>query len=357
MDFLYSGAMIRLDQAPIPVIVSDRKLGLEIEVDVGYNGDLNDLNHTMAGWTRHSDGSLNRGWEFVFDGPAKLDASKARVELFCSTIRDVNVHRGGGYHVHVQGHNYSKSNCYHLAWLYTKCQSVINKLVAESRASSTYCKPYDISNFRNGCAEFIRNFTSIGSQTASSRSSAKSSGNRYHTINFNMMGCATENDRSIEFRQGSVSKRFAIVFGWACFMVALTESAKNHSKVEGLPNHCQMGDLLGFLREYERESGSSNIADWVQWRYDYLNQKPDDAELRLALETVAESPIGLYGLSRKLDINLAVCRRLIDKLVEKKLIFKRTGSTAYTAAYEFKAEEDLKTLLKALSSRQNPVEG
>jgi hypothetical protein len=92
------------------------------------------------------------------------------------------------------------------------------------------------------------------------------------------------------------------------------------------------------------------VADWVRWRYDYLNQKPDDAELRKALEAIAESPVGLYGLSRKIDINLAVCRRIIEDLLRKALIFKGHGS-AYRASYEFKAEADLMAMVAVAKTK------
>ena len=347
--------MIRIDNAPVPVVQSRRKLGLEIEVDVGHGGSRESINRSIQGWSLQGDGSLANGIEFIFDGPVLVDTAKERVERFCTTIKDVNVHRRGGYHVHVQGNNYSHADSFSIALLYTKCQNVINKLVASSRIDNTYCKAWTVADFRNGVEAFIRT-CNLTTQSSPTRGSAKHVAGRYRTVNLNMMSCRDENQRSIEFRQGSVSKRFAVVFGWATLVLALAEAAKDNVKVNRLPENCSLQDMLAFLRDYERSSGSTNVSNWVQWRYDYLNQKPDDAELRLALETIAGGPVGLYGLSRKLDINLAVCKRLLDELTAKNLIFKRPNGTAYIASYEFKAEEDLKTILTVLATRQAPVE-
>lgn len=352
--------MIRIDNAPIPEVRSRRKLGLEIEVSIGnQNRSVIDLN--VQGWSRQTDGSIGNGWEFVFDGPVLVETAKDRIDRFCAALKEVNVHRAGGYHVHVQGNDYSKEDCYYIVMLYTKFQNVIDKLVAPSRVGNMYCRPWTMADLHHsvsphhGVSAFMRT-CGLERQDCSGRSSAKHISGRYRTVNLNMMACRDEGQRSVEFRQGSVSKRAGVVFGWASMLLAMTEAAKKHEKVAALPVNCSLQDMLTFLQEYERESGSSNISNWVQWRYDYLNQKPDDAELRLALEKIAESPIGLYGLSRKMDINLVVCKRLLAELMTKGLIFKRPGGTAYVASYEFKAAEDLKTILEAMRTRQTPVD-
>lgn len=346
--------MIRNDNAPTPNVVSDRKLGLEIEIDIGHKGDLADLPN-ITGWVKKGDGSLSHGYEYTFHGPVTPGTAKERCERFCTSVTDVNVHRSGGFHVHVQGINYSHEDCFHLALIYTKFQHVIDKLVAKSRIGNTYCKPFDMSVFAGGPEEFARRRHII--PLVESRGSAKGVANRYMNVNLNMMACRDESDRSIEFRQGSVSKRFGVVYGWPCFLVALTELAKRKdifgSVIESI--RLTLQDLLALLHKWETASGSTGVADWVEWRHDYLNQKPDDAELRLALEAIAEAPIGLYGLSRKIDINLAVTKRILDELLAKGLIFKRDNSTAYTTCYEFKAEADLKKMIDALVSRNDSL--
>jgi len=343
--------MIRIDNAPVPNVVSDRKLGLEIEIDLGNNGDLSDL-PDIQGWIKKGDGSLTHGYEYTFNGPCTPSTSKERCERFCQSIKDVNVHRSGGFHVHVQGNNYSHEDAYNLCLIYTKFQDVINKLVAPSRVSNTYCEAYSWTSLRHHTpASFAQayNLTPL----VSSRGSAKNVANRYRAVNTNMLACRDEADRSIEFRQGSVSKRFGVVYGWPCFLAALTELAQCKDLFDEVlsARSIQLRDLLAVLHAWESKSGSTGVADWVEWRYNYLNQKPDDAELRLALEAIAEKPIGLYGLSRKIDINLAVTKRIIDDLLAKGLIFKRANSTAYVTSYEFKAEADLKQMIEALKSR------
>jgi len=340
--------MVRIDNAPVPDVQSHRKVGLEIEIAVG-SGDASVLKATYPGWSRHCDGSIGNGWEYVFDGPVLLSTAKTRITAFCTEVKDVNVHQRGGFHVHVQGINYSKDDCYWLAFLYTKFQGVINNLVAPSRVGNTYCRSYPPATFSRGVAPFIHNVC-LTQQDKPTRYAAKHVTGRYRTVNLNMMACANEHERSIEFRQGSVSKRFGVVWGWTCFLVALTEMAKFHDKVRALPNTCSLEAMLDAIHSWEVASGSTGVTDWVRWRHAYLNQKPDDAELRKALEAIAESPVGLYGLSRKIDINLAVCRRIIEDLKRQALIFKGSGS-AYRASYEFKAEADLLAMVAVAKTK------
>ena len=347
--------MIRNDHAPVPNVVSDRKLGLEIEIDLGHHGDLSDL-PDIQGWIKKSDGSLDHGHEYTFNGPVTPGTSKERCERFCKSVLDVNVHKKGGFHVHVQGSNYTHEDCFNLCRIYTKFQHVIDKLVAPSRVGNTYCQPYSLSTLENHTVESFARAYHL-TPLCSDRGSAKNCTNRYRTVNTNMMCCREENQRSIEFRQGSVSKRFSVVYGWPCFLVALVEIAKVEDVfAETMGKRTvNLQDLLTMIHKWEVLSGSTDVANWVEWRYNYLNQKPDDAELRLALEAIAEAPVGLYGLSRKIDINLAVTKRIIDDLLAKGLIFKKASGTAYITSYEFKAEADLKKMVEALVSRNESL--
>lgn len=348
-------AMVRIDEAPKPTVNSDRKVGLELEIDVGYNNTREGVEHDIQGWTRKHDGSLDNGWEFVFDGPVLIRTALERIERFCSVIRDVNVHQSGGFHVHVQGDNYSREDCFSLAKLYRSFQGVINKLVGPSRVNNEYCRPYEDSEFVS-IDRFIDRYQ-LGMVTRN-RDHAKDITSRYHVINMNMMTVENPIQRSLEFRQGSVSKRVAVIFGWMSFVTALTEAAKDHEAVNNIFHlrHRQLNleCVLDFFRAYEARSGSEKVADWIKWRYDYLNQEPTDEVLSKAEAAICADHLGLFGLSRVLDANLPFCRRVIEKLVDSGRIIKRPGKAFYVSAegYGAQAKSDLDKMVAALKAQR-----
>lgn len=337
--------MIKATDAPEPHVVSSRKLGLELEVDVGYNGEDDKIPDNISGWTAKGDCSLSKGTEFVFDRPVLAETAIERIKAFCSAMVDLNVHQKGGYHVHVQGHDYSLLDCWHLAMLYSKCRSAINQLVAKSRTNNHFCNAIP-SGWLTSSDSFIRE-TRLGSQSASSRVTAKQWANRYYVVNFNMMACSCETQRSIEFRQGSISKRFGPIWGWAAFVLALTEAAKCHTDIEALPAMANLDDLKQVLANYEARSGSTNLVEWVTWRVAYLNPQITDDDRTAAIACLSQNALGLYGLSRAMDINLSATQVLLNDLKEKDLV--RAVGNAYrpkvakTVCYR----DELESLIRA----------
>jgi hypothetical protein len=256
------------------------------------------------------DGSLRNGREFVMEPPVPFDASMAAIKAFCDAFDNVKMGLSprGGYHVHVQAHDYTTADCARLVLLYTHFQSVINELLAKSRTDNHYCEVF--SDEEAGEESLISTFGL--NRPASSRGEAKGS---RHTkvINLAMMRCTTPEHRSIEFRQASPSKRFANVYGWCTLVVALTEIAKSETHVYNAMMYPKT--LNGFCKvisNWETHSCSTNLEAWVRWRHEIMNAPVDPAMVTRLVEYLEGHTRGLYSIATALDINYPTASRLIE---------------------------------------------
>lgn len=333
------------DTAPIPNYPSERLIGIELEFDAG--GTRLNLPDRHPGWQAQHDGSLRNGREFVLNPPLQLNRAKDTVKNFldaCDKAR-TNTTKRGGYHIHVQAHDYSEdhSDSYNLVRIYSHFQPVINLLVGKSRVNNTYCPPYNASITLRGLIEkFNLN------EPASDRGNAKYS-RAYSVVNLAMMRCRTARDRTVEFRQGSPSKRFECVWGWACLMVALVDMARdrrsfNHRNMSRPPT---LENFVDMIVDHEQRVGAQHLGDWVVWRHDYLNSAPDEELITKAVQSMGVKPRGLFYISRELNINLALATRVMEAATSRRLVMESSGpegTKRYRAQYGSWAEKDLEAL-------------
>jgi hypothetical protein len=341
--------MIKIEDAPVPTHPTQALIGVELEIDAGPLA-LN-LPDNVPGWRKTFDGSLDNGNEFVMADPLPLPEAKVVIEQLCRSLVNVATYRSGGLHVHVQTPAHTLKQACNIAKLYTAAQPVINTLVGKSRVRNTYCPEYPEGVTEN---KIIETFTLRS--PASTRSQAKSA-RRYSVVNLAMFRCSNPLMRSAEFRQGSASKRSECVYGWAVFVTTLAEMAKDQSLIDGLPRRLDLESLLRLIQNHERAVGATNVAAWVKWRHDYMNQNPDEVLLSIATDHLRK-PLGLFGLSRELGVNLAVTSRVITRLhragrvvkVTKKL---KNGHTcdAWVVDFSQVAHTDLQKLVEAAQRR------
>jgi hypothetical protein len=201
---------------------------------------------------------------------------------------------------------------FHTVRIYSHFQPVIDTLVGESRVRNNYCQAYEAGITQRGLVEMFHLDSS-----AENRASAKGT-RRYSVVNCAMMRCRREDDRSLEYRQGSPSKRFPCIFGWAALMLSITCMGADEQSIICAPT---LEKFMGMLRTHESRSGATNIANWVQWRFDYLNREPDNDMMEKAKALFSTGKMhGLFAVSRKLDINLAVAKRVITGLIDSRFI-------------------------------------
>lgn len=284
-------------------------MGLELEYDAGSTQFVEPS--LPSGWVSKMDGSLRNGREFVMEPPVPFDASMAAIKEFCDAFDGVRMGLSprGGYHVHVQSHDYTLADCVRLARLYTRFQSVINELLAKSRTNNHYCAVFSEEETQLDGLVHIFGLNS----PAIDRSQAKGS-RRTKVINFAMMRCNTLEHRSIEFRQASPSKRFANVYGWCALVVALTDIAK--SEMHTYNATMQPKTLNGFCKvisDWETHTASTNLEAWVRWRHEIMNAPVDPAMVARLVEYLNSSNNrGLYSIATALDINYPTATRLLE---------------------------------------------
>lgn len=327
----------------LPTYESNRLVGLELELDAG-NTRLALPESTPAGWSQKSDGSLHNGYEYVLEPAIKLRNVLPIIQAFDKAFNDAHTNVGtrGGYHVHVQSDDLTVDDAYSLVKLYTHFQPIINHLVGPSRRNNSYCPPYANGVTREQVIQKFRLNTS-----ASNRYDAKCS-RSYSVINLAMMRCTDPAERSVEFRQGSPSKRTENIFGWACFVVALTDIAKNAVYVEHtMETPPTLARLVNCVKDFEANSrGISGVAGWIEWRHDYMNAKPTDEQVAKAVELAATRPIGIYGIARALDINNVLAKAIVTEAVSRRLLRETTvgDQKRFASDYSARAPRDLQVM-------------
>lgn len=337
-------------------------VGIELELDASRNGKLN-LPTTPPGWQAQHDGSLQNGREMVLNPPLPLPRAVPMIEDLCKRLVNLNVHKTGSLHVHVQVSDYDHQDAYDLVKLYTHFQQVINHLVGQSRINNRYCPPYprDITT-----SQLVRKFQL--ETEARGRGDAKGA-RVYSVINLAMMRCRDRNERTVEFRQGSVSKRAICVAGWSTLMVALVDIAKTKKdfvyginlSARGITLRSLMDQFLSLLTEHEAthrgdtSAGAVGLRAWVEWRYEYLHGRPTIAHARKLAEVLIGGPKGLFGLSKALDTNLAFTKKLIDFAVEKNLIQRHPHKPIWQVSYDARSGEDLAYLERMAAVSATPM--
>jgi hypothetical protein len=315
----------------IPTYPSNRKIGVEMEVDPGCNGPR--VSVDVTGWEAKGDGSLSHnGREFVMNPPKKLPEAHAVIKDLCSKLVDIKVHKSGSIHVHVQVADYTHDDAYHLVKLYTHFQSVIDSLVGRSRHNNHFCPAYPKSITKSGLISKFRL-----NDSACNRSFAKGA-RQFSVANLAMMRCSTPSHRTIEFRQGSVSKKAICVIGWATFLVCLTDMALYVDTTT--LSRPTLPHLLDLIKAHELRVGSKGVADWVQWRHDYLNAEPTEEMIQLLMTKVGKK-CGIYSVSQALNTNLAVAKALLVEATNRGLVTQLPGKKVWCLAYDNRATEDL----------------
>jgi hypothetical protein len=327
-------------------------MGLELEFDAGRT-TFTKPDTIPSGWSEKCDGSLGNGMEYVLARPIQLRNLYPKVEEFdvAFNAAKTNCSTKGGFHVHVQVADYSHDDALALAKLYTHFQSVINGMVGASRVDNYFCPPYPHTITKSGLVNKFR----LDSPT-SSRGSAKG-GRSYSVINFAMMRCTDPDQRTAEFRQGSPSKRKENIFGWTCFVTALVDVVKSRALWEqSMEIEPTLENLCWTMSQLEPIVQAVNLSSWVSWRWNYLNEKPTPELISRAVQIVSQKPhgIGLFGLSRAMDTNLAVAKRVIEEAARQRLVHKlnhSSGQVRYGAAYDGSAD------LRLIGQVQGIVDG
>jgi hypothetical protein len=302
---------------------SNRLIGVELEIDT-RRFPLSVPR--VSGWSRKHDGSLSNGAELVLEPPKPLGEAVTAIKNLCDQLVGLNVHKSGGMHVHVQAADYTAVDAMALCQIYHHFQPIINKLVGHSRVDNHFCPPF---NKKPTVQELVRRFKL--NEPARNRSLARCS-RSYSVINLAMLRCCQPQERSIEFRQGSVSKRAACVAGWATLMACLTDMAKNPDVLAKcrLASPPTLDQLLGLIKIQETTVSSNGVAEWVQWRHDYLNSAPTAEWVSKLVAIMAERrQVGLFFVSRKLDVNLAFAKAILDKAVHDGVIQHGSNSSTW----------------------------
>ncbi len=291
----------------IPSLRTNRLVGVELEYDA--SGTRYREPARVEGWTVLSDGSLRNGREYVMDPPRPVRDSLRYVTAFCSAATEARTNVGvrGGFHVHVQSHDLDIEQTCDVARLYSKYQNVIDRLLPVSRRNCRWAARMA----RTTTPELVSMFNL--NTPASSRGEAKSS-RKYTTVNLAMCRCRNPDHRSIEFRQGASTKRIANVMGWTALVTALVETV-----AMGLPWRSRADSAAAFenlLKKYERETGSEGLVDWVNWRREWINQPVTRDLVSKAITCMRGLPRGVFHVSRELDVNVGLAKRICNKAVE-----------------------------------------
>jgi len=308
------------DPIALPQYASNRLIGIELEYDAGGT-EFTKPTLIPSGWSEKYDGSLRNGFEYVLEPALSYNQALPVVQTFCDAFNaaKTNISTRGGYHIHVQAHDYDDQHhdSTRLCKIYKHFQPIINSLVGKSRVGNSYCQGVTVAD-RDA---LIRNFHLT--TPARNRGEAKGSRN-YSAVNLAMMRCTNPNHRTIEFRQQSSSKRLACVWGWATLMVALVDLAKNEELCgRWLRKMVTLGNFKEMLGEHSSLVGATGLAEWVQWRHDYLNAEPTPQFLEQLQAACTNRPSGLFTLARAVDANLAVVKKAADMLVESGALSKR----------------------------------
>jgi len=332
-----------MQEAPLPVYESPRLVGLELEYDSG-NAQFREPNPLPLNWVAKHDGSLRNGREFVLEPAVSYNQLMPYVQRFTEEFDQIKIGltTRGGFHVHVQAHDYTHDDAFNLAKLYTHFQSVIDSLLGQSRVNNRYCPPFPADFTKERLvAEFKL------TEPAENRERAKWS-RVFRVINFAMMRCSNAQHRSVEFRQGSPSKRFANIYGWSTFVTALTDMARDPGLMI-LATHSpqSLEGLLEVVKQWQLARCGQNIVEWIQWRYEIMNGQPTDDMISRLVTLLQSGPQGLFSVSTSLDINYPIAKKLLTEAHQRGIITPQGNRYKLCRVIDEVALEDLSLLREA----------
>jgi hypothetical protein len=328
---------------------SSRLVGLELEYDCGSSA-RRDL-ASVRGWSSKYDGSLSNGYEYVLEPCLPLQEAKERVAEFCQVadLAKLNLHKSGGFHVHVQSKEFgypnntrpqSIYNGARLVRLYHHFQEGIDRLVAKSRHQNRYCAKYQDHTVADHSV--VATFE-LGNP-AENRAYAKLSRNPM-VVNLAMCRVTSPAQRSIEFRQGSSSTNFCSVWGWTCFSVFLVEAVVRELDLGFERYSRSLEGLVEWAKTVDAVLGS-NLADWIVWRNHYLNRPPTEQEVHGLVNVVTRTPRGIFHIARKLNVNFSVAMKAADEAARLGLITEVTvgGKKRWKRAHTSMVSQDIAEL-------------
>ena len=117
------------------------------------------------------------------------------------------------------------------------------------------------------------------------------------------MRCSNAEHRSVEFRQGSSSKRFANIYGWSTFVTALTDMARDPGLMI-LATHSpkNLGGLLEVVNQWQLARCGHNIVEWIKWRHEIMNGQPTDDMTSRLVTLLQSGPQGLFSVSTRYQL-------------------------------------------------------
>jgi hypothetical protein len=351
-------------ELPIPHYPSRRLVGLEVELDA-----VSAAFHQPQipqGWEEKGDLSLQNGREYILEPPQPIVEAKTAIEAFSDAVTKAKMHvcKTGGLHIHVQVHDITTDDATRLCQIYWRYQDCIDLLVGPSRRTkptpNTNCTPFLTKPSR----DYLERVFQLN-LPAPNRMEAKKSRQK-HGVNLAMMRCSNPLHRSIEFRQPSPSKHLVNLYGWACFTVALVEfaridehNANNGKREKTIEKYIKAkGNWRNFLalcKRMEIDAGADKLLAWVKWRRDYLNSLPSSEKIQKLYRCLLGKAHGIHYIARKLNINLAVARKLIDSEVSKGRLIEEVP-LKYRVQYESVAPLDLKAIIKVWQARERPAQ-
>ena len=328
---------------------SSRLVGIEVELDSGSTPFRAPTE--LPEWEATRDRSLSNGMEYVLTPALPYNRVLPAIKNFDDrvTAARTNITSRGSLHVHVQAHDMSPTQAHNLCRLYSRFQADIDLLVADSRKSNrnhTFCKPLPVALTVMQWGNMFNWQSKVETRQAAKR------GNRYWTVNCQTMSIVDPALRSVEFRQQSATRKAANIYGWVSLCVVLVELSRT-SDVNGIPPRMTLAELL---QEYPAASG---VAEWVQWRSQYLSQTPTDALIQQAVG-VLRSYHGIHHVSRHLNVPLPVAKAVCEAgrarglLVAEGLRYRASAPLPRQNSLTQLQEENLR-LRRLLMERREPV--
>lgn len=294
-----------------------RLVGVEIELDASSTAPVHTVD--VSGWERRGDGSIRRGWEYVMAIPQPYTVARDFIRRFCATATDKKIYAGkrGSTHVHVQAHDLTHWQMYALSKFYWECREFIGRLVPPSRNANSYCPIKDPGRLD----AFVQSWN-LGHHYANREEACRPPGgmisgffaqHRYNAVNLSPVRVANPLHRSVEFRQGGASTRFASSYGWTSFCVALVELASKVTANSLIETPTTWSSFVGMIAKFD-----TRLADWLEWRTDYLYRTPTEEDLAAVIDAMGDGrDYGLFTVSRRADLSLNVGRMALETLVSR----------------------------------------
>lgn len=260
-----------------PTARHPRYVGTEIECGTGDGGDAGPnylpLGKTLAKWSAscHSDGSISLGGGIeVATSPARGSALEQQIVETCDALVECHakVDRSCGLHVHVDARDLKPHQVLGAVRLYAKVEPALYEIVAPSRRTNTYAKPWEghfdkhgVFNGKKSATERVAalEVAVYGSKAEADAQKASPSkhGSRYHGLNLNALLLYG----TIEFRlhQGTVNAKKILM--WSAVCSAIVERATKLSEQE-------IQDLVGSPMEILLDTlgDDEQLKNWIDDR-------------------------------------------------------------------------------------------